>query len=58
MKKVTSYDIINLAKAYQALAQNSKIPGEYSIDSYYWKDILKALNVATKKYIKEIEENG
>lgn len=58
MKEVTSYDIINLAKAYQSLAQNSKVPGEYPIDSHYWKDILKALSIATNQYIWELNNNG
>lgn len=54
MASTTSEDILNLAKAFEKIRQNRNLGGGYVLNEVYEDGILKAMKLATNRYIAEL----
>lgn len=54
MASATSEDILNLAKAFEKIRQNRNLGGGYVLNAQYEDGILKAMKLATNRYIEEL----
>lgn len=54
MANITSEDILNLAKAFEKIRQNRNLGNGYVLNAQYEDGILKAMKLATNRYIEEL----